>query len=477
MSIAKPQTLNPSLAEIEQGMSLFLSQESGSFTHLKQLSWLWNRVSLWGKMAAPLFSGRLFWKELFLAAPLVDAALHHMERMSRGDFREHEEVRLFFFQSFLKESPKLISLVEERATPALVEFLSKELPSFQKQKDFLRKKSQKEKGREENCAWYRNESFSHYVKRMEERLLYVPFESEQKFKRHVLPVHQVVHEVAEAKDAWVMTDEMKRAFRRLKERVTHSIGRCDELKKQLRLVKHRAFLVRAEDDGLHSDALLLEEHLLNISIHLEEMLSHIPESGSSSRYTKEEEAREALHQQEEELEKADWEIENIKSEMKKCGNGLSLLKKKIGASLQALVKRVSTMEKEQLKECFSDAYRRLISQAKHAIEEYRKGLLRAPGLLFPLEKLEAHIEDICVLCESFLCEERSQEAILRRLEALESSVKEILAKASGEEKDAFQAVLSGLRQAQSGDLSSSERRQVLEKSIALYEVCVAQFQK
>lgn len=403
MSIAKAHTLPPSLAEIEEGMILFFSQEADFFKRLRQLPWLWNKVPFWGKIVAPLFSKKRFWKELFLAVPLVDSALHHMEKMNRGDFREHEEERLCFFQRFLQENPKLLALVEERATPALAAFLSKELPSFHKKKDFFRKKIPKERGREESCSWYRNESFLHYIRRMEERL-YISIELEQKPTRHAPPLPKIAQGMGEAKAAWEMTDGMKRAFRRIKERVTLAISRSDDLKKQIRLVKHRSFLMRAEDCGLYNAVILLEENLLTLSIRLEELLSHIPE-GKTSRYTQEEEARKALQQQEIELESIDRAVEDMKSETKRRGAELSLLKKRIETELQALGQRVLRLEAERLKEGFSDAHGRLIAQAKHALEEYRKGLFKAPGLLFSLEKLRAHMEELFSLCASFLWEE------------------------------------------------------------------------
>ena len=225
MSISHLPKTNPSLFEVEQGIALFLSSEPFALKALKQLECIWSSLSGLGKVFARFFAQRQFWKDRFLAPPLVDDALQHLERMKEGDFRKHEEWSLISLASFLKDgSSEVGALVQQKASPAMVEFLSKELPSFQKKKDFFRKKSQKEGFHEDTCVWYRNETFSQYVKRMEERLPSAPFEPPQKPVRTEVYERKVPHTLTEKKSAWKISDAMKRDFRVLKGHILETIA-------------------------------------------------------------------------------------------------------------------------------------------------------------------------------------------------------------------------------------------------------------
>ena len=401
MSIPKLQPTTHALFEVEQAISLFLASDPFPLSALKQLTWIWDKLPRLGKILAPFFSKRQFWKKNFLLPVLIDCSLNELERMSRSEFKKHEEASLLVLWSFLKESHETELLVHKKATPEMMEFLSKEPVSFQKTKDLFRKRMNKEGISEEHCIWYRNETLAQYVKRIEGRLPSCLPENAPRLMHTESLEKKKLSEPSQSIVRWEISSGLKRDCRLLKEHIMTSILSIEDLKKQIKVFKHRSFLLRAENECPYNEFLLLETRLVNLSILLEELLPRISE-GALSVCTHEKEARAIVSQEEEEVEKVEKEIEKIKFGLKTQTQSLANLKKKVSVTLQALTKKVSSMEEYKSKDCYSDIRERLFSQAKHALEEYRKGLLKAPGLLFSLHKLETYIEEILTLSESFL---------------------------------------------------------------------------
>lgn len=392
---AQSQQSLPPLSELEAVLLLFTGEKAISFSEVRKCSWLWNKISGFGKVLSFFFSGKQFWKRQFLSQLLIEVSLLYMEEMKSGSFKRHDERVLSRLRSFLHMDADIEARVRQQTSPEVLQFLSEKPPTFHERKELFRKECRERGLNQEQCIWYSHETYAQYTARMQEKIRSFVTEKEKQE-----PLSPAVEQEEKA-HGWKMSVEMKKSILQLKKKITELLGQGELFLKQMVLLRQKCFFVRLEDEKLFQEARVLEDRVVQVVLVLEKISSEIPEEPLFPFFESEKRVKDSLLQKEHAVKEPEKEIETIESAMHSVEESLIRLKKKIHRILQALSKKVAQIEVLERSSRYYTSQMRLISQSNDTLEEYKKSLTKTPGILFPVRLLESYIENSVALCASF----------------------------------------------------------------------------
>lgn len=392
----------PSLFELEKGIHFFVDEHERTVSQLQEYPTLWQRLPRFGKVMAYVAITSDWWAHRFLLPILLSSSSHYLEKMRLGSWRRKDEERFKTIALFVS-SKEVQRDFNEFSSRELLTFLSHDLPSFWQKRELFRKECLASGLKYENCSWHPNELFGAYCERLEEKIAsFVKGQSEsakrleqQKEEESLRRQHNVLQ-------------KMRLVARTMRVKIGQLLKETAELKKQIQRQKRQSFLLRFDDQESYQEVLLLEQRTLDLDISLEEMLSRVPDELFSVFCTSKEELESSLQQDEERVGFLLQEKKELEEELEAIREKSNKMRKKLTHALNELsekLDRIELTETSTLGRRIQDA---LIEKGHKAIAECRSGLLKLPGLLFPLHTIEEYVDEIVSLCRSIFLEERKR---------------------------------------------------------------------
>lgn len=398
--------LFPSLLELEKGIHFFSAKGSRDFQQLKECPGLWKRISVMGTFCSYFAPSTEWWTHRFLLPILLQASFHYLEKMRGGTWKRKDEDRLYVVFNFVRKEAFQKQL-QAHASKDLVEFLSKEAPSFWRQRELFRSECFQLGIKAENCSWHQNEFFSQYCERMRTKLSSHALES--RASRLVSSAATLKQKESLEKKRQFLFDKLLSRVKALKEKCLKTLARVSELKILVFRHKKQVFLVRVAADGLYRESLLLEHKIISLAIQLEELVTRLPDEAMLFLFESPEELERSLQQDEEAFLLVQEGMQTISSELTVETIELAKVRKNLNHILKELTHRLHAIERITHPYGMKELQEKLIEKGSRAINDCRNGLTRLPGLLFPLQQLEGYIEDIVQLCQAFLQESVKKE--------------------------------------------------------------------